>query len=84
MIEKLKCLECGEPMGSLGYSTTLVGYGNQICSAGRRHDDNCRVHTMRCPNGHQRFVAQRQVCPCGWKGKATCFCHQGEKVEFAP
>lgn len=78
------CLECGAPMSSRGYGTTLVGFNQQLCSAGNVHDDNCRNHRMRCANGHERRVNQRQTCACGWKGKLTCFCHEGEKIEFDP
>ena len=81
---KLLCLECGEPMASRGYSSTLVGYGGNPCKAGFFHDDNCHKHDMVCTNGHHRMVAQRQTCPCGWKGKLTCGCHEGDKLEFEP
>lgn len=84
MTERLKCLECVELMASHGYGTTLVGVDRDSCPLGKVHDDNCRAYRMRCPNHHERMVQQRQVCECGWKGKLTCFCHEGEKLEFDP
>lgn len=75
------CNECGEKMVDQGvYCTTLVGYMNGEC--GRKHDDNCVAHMLQCKNKHERVVQVRASCPCGWKGKLTCFCHDGEKVEL--
>jgi hypothetical protein len=62
-------------------SSTLVGYGRGNCPLGKRHDDNCRKALFRCRNGHLRTISYRNTCPCGWKGKLTCFCHKGDKIE---
>lgn len=77
----IRCVECGKVMSSHGYTTTLVGSGNSGCPLGRSHDDNCQKHDMRCGNGHHRMVSLRRTCECGWKGKLTCLCHEGEKLE---
>lgn len=70
-----------------GYSETLVGYfdpnADELCD----HDDNCRIGRFVCANGHPALVAFRRTCPnpdCDWKGKLTCFCHDGTKIEADP
>lgn len=79
----LLCSECGAPMYGDGLITqTIVGYGRAEC--GRSHDDNCRIQIYLCPHGHQRRVSKRNSCECGWKGKTTCFCHDGEKFDEWP
>ena len=79
----LLCKDCHEPMSSIGCRSTMVGYGSN-CPLGLEHDDNCQKHTMVCKNGHIREVALRRTCVCGWRGKLTCSCHEGEKLEFNP
>ena len=69
------------PMVFYGTAQTLVGYGP--FELGHNHDDNCRTRIYRCANGHEIGVRVRNTCPaCDWKGKLTCFCHDGEKVEL--
>ena len=79
------CPECGEKFEyHTGTETTLVGY----CSPpGHDHDDNCQGRYYVCPNGHVAKVYKRNICPadnCDWKGKLTCFCHDGDKIEEWP
>lgn len=79
-----QCPECSSPWvrAEQGYLETLVGY---YSPPGHDHDDNCRRRYYKCANGHGRSVSLRRTCPtCNWKGKLTCFCHEGEKVEKWP
>lgn len=80
----MKCPACGEPAywdGSEGQ--TLVGYGRGDC--GEVHDDNCRKRGYFCGGGHMFTVCLRRTCPkCDWKGRETCFCHLGAKVDAWP
>lgn len=65
-----------------GTMSTLVGY---YSPEGHDHDDNCRTRLYHCGNGHETVIRVRNICRtpgCGWKGKLTCFCHPGEKVEI--
>lgn len=82
----MKCRECDEEVRDLGRGTwqTLVGYSSP---PGHNHDDNCLHSTYGCVNGHEQEVYLRRSCPnpeCDWRGKATCGCHPGEKVEEWP
>lgn len=76
------CATCRAPMvrQRMG-GQTLVGYGRGPCGA--MHDDNCCHDTYTC-GSHVAVVYLRRSCPCGWKGKRTCGCHVGEKVEQWP
>ena len=79
----MNCPECGGPFVKHGgTSMTLVGYGDGPC--GREHDDNCQKRIYVCKNGHRTEVSRRNSCECGWKGKETCFCHAGTKVDRWP
>lgn len=61
---------------------TLVGYESP---EGHEHDDNCLSRVYVCGNGHERKVSKRRSCPaCDWKGKTSCSCHPGEKVDTWP
>jgi len=54
---------------------------------GHDHDDNCRGRIYGCEDGHRIRVCVRRTCPapgCDWKGKTTCFCHPGEKLDRWP
>ena len=75
----MMCKKCGQTMAYKGICTTLVGYSNGPC--GRPHDDNCKFKTWRCPDGHEDGYQVLSWCECGWEGKRTCFCHEGEKVD---
>ena len=59
-----------------------MGYGSS-CPHGD-HDDNCTSRIYECEEGHQRKISVRRTCPCGWLGKAECFCHPDRKVMFWP
>ncbi len=81
----MKC-ECG---GTLRYDgrtmVTLVGYHSP---EGHDHDDNCRTRYYGCEEcGVHRSISIRNRCShpsCDWVGKATCFCHPGEKLDEWP
>lgn len=80
------CSECGKPMYAdpNDVGETLVAY---FSPPGHTHDDNCRSTMAICENGHKLAVSIRRTCPnpdCDWKGKKTCFCHKGEKLEEWP
>lgn len=76
----MTCPTCGEAFVAChGGFSTLVGY---YSPPGHDHDDNCRAWYYSCANGHHTLLHIRNTCPvCDWKGKATCFCHRGEKVD---
>jgi hypothetical protein len=81
-MKQLTCKECNSAMFTLGTTMTLVGYSSP---PGHDHDDNCRLREYVCENGHRLTVSKRNKCPkCDWKGKLTCFCHTGEKVDEWP
>jgi hypothetical protein len=77
------CETCGEPWVSYtGEFETLVGYMN---IPGHKHNDNCLGKGYYCKNGHCTQVYLRRRCPaCDWKGKETCECHKGAKVDVWP
>lgn len=67
-----------------GEMTTLIG---SISPLGHNHDPNCLTRRYQCANGHVSVVSKRRRCGfpgCDWRGKATCFCHPGEKVDEWP
>lgn len=77
------CPECGADAIPRGASETLVGYPAGACGA--VHNDNCLGRIYTCPAGHNTAVFLRRSCRrCEWKGKTTCRCHHGEKVEEWP
>lgn len=82
-MSQLMCKECGQPMRSDGITRrTLVGYSSE---PGHSHDDNCSKRDYTCGNGHVRTISIRRTCPaCDWKGQKTCWCCDGEKVDFWP
>ena len=75
------CAECEQPMRvHQGTASTLVGYSSP---KGHNHDDNCRFRLYECPAGHfQRLTVQNRcdAPECKWRGKLTCFCHEGAKL----
>jgi hypothetical protein len=77
------CPECSELFTSRsGTMSTLVGFRSP---EGHNHDDNCTGREYYCPNGHKTTIALRRSCPsCDWRGKETCFCHPGGKVDRWP
>ena|SRR3990167_4435738 len=81
----LKCSLCDQPLFWLGGSTweTLVGHSSD---PGHNHNDNCLKRTYFCSNHHAIVIQSiRRTCPsCDWKGKITCFCHQGLKLDEWP
>ena len=75
----MKCPTCSLETRHTGTSTTLVGYGSPD---GHDHDDNCWKRRYRCANGHEWIESRRTRCPaCDWRGKETCHCHGGPKVD---
>lgn len=77
--------ECGKPFvkHTSGEMQTLVGYSRP--EPGHNHDDNCRYRIYVCENGHRVRVYRQNRCDaCDWRGKATCFCHEGTKVTEWP
>lgn len=82
----MSCPECGSPNLTWNGQTwrTLVGY---IDLSGHDHDDNCTTRVYICENGHGFKLSRRNRCDiegCGWVGKLTCFCHDGDKVDEWP
>lgn len=80
----MNCPECGTPFVEHSFTcATLVG--PIITNEGHEHDDNCLKRTYYCANGHSTVLSLRRTCPnCDWKGKKTCFCHQGGKIDTWP
>lgn len=79
----MDCKTCGKPTVLFEHSTTLVGYCDPCPKGYGNHDDNCVGATYRCADLHNTFVWVRNTCECGWKGKATCGCHNNTpKVEL--
>lgn len=81
----MNCPKCNEPFkAATSTSVTLVGFFSPL---GHNHDDNCRSRSFVCKNGHVTRMSRRNSCSdpkCDWKGKLTCFCHEGEKVDEWP
>lgn len=81
------CPTCGAPAGlAKGWKETCVAYGSP---SGHRHNDNCRSRQIICSADcrHYGEMSIRRTCPrpdCTWKGRATCFCHPGPKVDAWP
>jgi hypothetical protein len=81
----MNCPKCGEPgilMSEI--EQTLVGY---FSPPGHDHDDNCLIRHVKCKNNHWWRISLRRKCSnpnCNWKGKETCFCHQGKKLDEWP
>lgn len=75
---KTEITECPKCKGTVVYTsviTTMVGYGGY--QKPHDHDDNCKLFTWKCENGHEIYERQQNICPvngCGWAGKTDCFC----------
>ena len=76
---------CGKEMRLKAEYSTLVGY---ISPKGHNHDDNCVKRVYVCSNNHEKVISKRNRCSdrglnrdCTWKGKETCGCHEGKKVD---
>jgi len=81
----LLCATCNAPLVSMGddVSSTLVGYVRGAC--GGPHNDNCLTRSAWCRAGHQTVIALRRTCEgCDWRGKESCDCHQGRKLDAWP
>jgi hypothetical protein len=69
----MKCPVHDIEMQYMDYSSTLVGY---YSPPGHDHDDNCKIHTWKCPEGEHAVREYKQnVClveGCGWHGKEHC------------
>ena len=88
------CPECGADFERhSGSMTTLLGF--HCNDAEHKHDDNCLTRNYECVNGHRTVLSVKRTCGdkdgvpmpgrnCKWKGKETCFCHPGEKVDAWP
>lgn len=75
---------CGAPLVKLldGISQTCVGYSSP---PGHSHDDNCITGYAICDNDHIVGISIRRTCPeCDWKGKESCWCHPGKKLDKWP
>ena len=79
---------CGKEMINIGETVTYVGY---ISPKGHNHNDNCRVRKYQCKYKHEKIISKRNKCSdrglnrdCTWKGKETCGCHEGKKVDEWP
>lgn len=80
----MNCEKCGEPIHDSGGGeyVTLVGH---MSPPGHNHDDNCKIRSYVCSNGHMVAISKRRKCPkCDWVGKSECFCHPGKKVDEWP
>jgi hypothetical protein len=81
------CPTCEKPLRYEGGETrTLVGYG--YAKNGHAHDDNCALRGYSCPDGHRFVLSVVRRCehdpPCDWRGKESCFCHVGPKLDAWP
>jgi hypothetical protein len=85
----MNCPTCQEKLFPMtGFAgaimSTLVGY---YSPSGHDHDDNCVKRGYTCAKGHDIIISKQNACDaegCTWKGKETCFCHPGQKVEEWP
>lgn len=79
------CPKCNGTMVAGGTFSTMVGY---LDPSGHDHDDNCMNRKYVCGRcGHTWKVSIRRTCKvpgCEWKGKETCFCHEGKKLDEWP
>jgi hypothetical protein len=80
-VSKPVCPDCGGPLKSDGFGTTLLGYSSP---PGHDHDINCRTGHFNCGDrSHARIeYSIRTTCPapgCDWRGKEECWCHPGKK-----
>jgi len=68
--------------------STLMGAMYNL-KTGHKHDDNCltRIYVCNQNSEHQIKVSIRRRCEtpgCEWRGKETCFCHPGTKLDEWP
>lgn len=82
----MKCPNCGTETRHTGTSTTLVGFSPRLIDGVEHdHDDNCLKRGYACNScGHDWAESVRRTCSvpsCAWRGKETCFCHAGPKVD---
>lgn len=82
----MKCQRCGTETKHGGTFQTLVGFGTFTDALGEHeHNDNCLKRYYRCMNCKNDWIESiRRTCSlkaCDWKGKTSCFCHDGEKVD---
>lgn len=77
------CPKCESVMSRGTTWQTCVGF---VSPPGHNHDDNCVDRTYTCSKCKFEMVVSKQnSCPaCDWKGRKTCWCHTGEKVEEWP
>lgn len=81
----MNCPQCNEKLTKTDdyEMSTMVGYFSN-CPLGNTHDDNCLTRSYSCVNEHVLTLSKHRSCECGWKGKETCFCHEGKKLEEWP
>ena len=82
----MKCPNCGIHSTYISEGETLVGYSRHIDSKGisHLHDDNCQKRYYQCSCGTKWIESIRRTCSnknCNWKGKESCPCHKGMKVD---
>jgi hypothetical protein len=78
----MNCPKCNNKLIPSAIAETLVGY---FSPPGHNHNDNCLTRAYRCTCGYSIIISKRRTCPvCSWKGKETCFCHPGKKVDEWP
>lgn len=84
------CVKCNKKLSDEAMATAASGGYETLVSyhspPGHNHDDNCLVQAYICNHcGHVHRISKRRTCPvCDWKGKLTCFCHDGNKVDEWP
>ena len=78
------CPDCGAHwVKRSGIGQTLVAYYSD--DPRHQHDDNCRMQTYECANGHFHKLTIINTCPnCDWTGKKECFCDQHPRVTAWP
>ncbi len=81
----MNCPTCGVPTLPWSHGSTMVGPDVFTDEQGQEHehDPNCISHGYFCVNEHAWREWKQQTCAvpgCTWKGKLTCFCHEGPKV----
>jgi hypothetical protein len=83
-MSKVICEACQTEMVYSMGKQTCVGY---YSPPGHNHDDNCTSRVYKCTCGKTKVLSIRRRCPnpeCDWVGKATCFCHEGPKLDKWP
>lgn len=83
----MKCPKCDTETRHTGTGETLVGYPVFVDAQDREHhhNDNCEKRRYLCVSCGEVWVESiRRRCNienCDWKGKTTCHCHAGNKVD---